>query len=150
MALMGLVTAANVALGALISVSTFGGLASSLGASALDAAVLAVFIMLVLRFRAHPERFIQTLTAAMGIGAVISAIGLPLQWMLPADPLEAGGAAQVALLLLQVLSLWVLVALGHVLRHALDTLLPLGIGLAFVYTLISGTLILALFSPALT
>ena len=145
--LLWLTTAVNIGLGALISVATFGGFGASLGASALDAAVLAAFIALMLRFRNHPERFVQTLTAAMGIGALVSAIGLPLQWLVPDDPQNAGGAAQVALLLLQLLSLWVLVVLGHVLRHALDTLLPLGIGLAFAYTLISGSFIFALFMP---
>jgi hypothetical protein len=103
-------------------------------------------VWLLLRFRSHPGRFVQAATAAIGVSAVIAAASLPLQWMLPTD--TAGGvtaAAETVSLALLLLIVWLQVALGHVLRHALDTSLMLGIGLAFLYAVVSGAIIQSLF-----
>jgi len=146
--LLALVAAANILLGTLGAMPTFQALGASFGASALDTALLSAFIWLLLRYHNHPERFIQTATAALGIGVVVSLAGFPLQLMMP-DDLSAPGA-QLPLTLLQLLALWILVAIGHVLRHALDIRLPLGIGLALLYAVASGAVILSLFQSHLT
>ena len=147
--LLALVAAANILLSTLGAIPTFGSVGAGFGASALDTAFLAAFIWALLRFHNRPERFVQTTTAALGIGVVVSVVSLPLQMMLPDDP-AAAESAQVPLALLQVLTLWILVAIGHVLRHALDVRLPLGIGLALLYAVTSGALILTFFLPPIS
>jgi hypothetical protein len=145
-ALLGLVAAVNVLIGTLLVSPALGNPFTALQASLLDTAILAGFVWLLLRFRSHPGRFVQAATAAIGVSAVIAAASLPLQWMLPTD--TAGGvtaAAETVSLALLLLIVWLQVALGHVLRHALDTSLMLGIGLAFLYAVVSGAIIQSLF-----
>jgi hypothetical protein len=143
--LLGLTAAVNVVIGAVVVTPTLGSPMTALMASLLDTLVLGGAVALLLRFRNHPERFVQTATAALGVSAVIAVLSLPLQWMLPADAESVTGTAEMASLLFLVLIIWLQVALGHVLRHALDVSLALGIGLAFLYSMISGVVIQSLF-----
>lgn len=144
-ALLGVTAAFNVAIGAVVVTPTLGNALTALMASLLDTAILAGTLWLLLRFRDHPARFVQAATAALGVSAVIAVLSLPLQWLLPADPDAVTAPAEAASLLFLVLIVWLQVALGHVLRHALDVTLPLGIGLAFLYSMISGVVIQGLF-----
>jgi hypothetical protein len=143
--LLGLTAAVNVVIGAVVVTPTLGSPMTALMASLLDTLVLGGAVWLLLRFRDHPARFVQTATAALGVSAVIAVLSLPLQWMLPADAESVTGTAEAASLLFLVLIIWLQVALGHVLRHALDVSLALGIGLAFLYSMISGVVIQSLF-----
>ena len=145
-ALLGLVAAVNVLIGTLLVTPALGNPFTALQASLLDTAILAGFVWLLLRFRSHPGRFLQAATAAIGVSAVIAAASIPLQWMLPTDTTEGvTAAAETVSLALLLLIVWLQVALGHVLRHALDTSLMLGIGLAFLYSVVSGAVIQSLF-----
>lgn len=145
--LLGLVAIVNVIIGTVLVSPALGNPFTAFTASLVDTAVLAGFVLLVLKFRNHPERFIQTATSAIGVSAVISALSLPLQWMMPA-PSEgmAAPSAESASLMLLILIVWLQVALGHVLRHAIDVSLMLGVGLAFLYSLFSGAAIQSLFN----
>ena len=143
--LLGLTAAVNVVIGAVVVTPTLGSPMTALMASLLDTLVLGGAVWLLLRFRDHPARFVQTATASLGGSAVIAVLSLPLQWMLPADAESVTGTAEAASLLFLVLIIWLQVALGHVLRHALDVSLALGIGLAFLYSMISGVVIQSLF-----
>jgi len=147
--LLVLVAAIGISIGTPAAAPAFGSLLAGFGISLVDAAVLAGFIAVLLQFRKHPERFVQTATSALGANLVLSAIGLPLQWALPQDPETAGMFGQIASVIFQFIILWVVVVIGHVLRHALGISLLAGVGLAFGYAILSGLVILSLFAPAL-
>ncbi len=144
--LLGMVAIVNVIIGTILVAPALGNPIAAFFASLMDTVILGAFVFLVLKFRNHPERFIQTAASAIGVSAVISALSLPLQWMLPVGPEGAAvPAAESASLMLLILIVWLQVALGHVLRHAIDVSLMLGIALAFLYSLFSGAAIQGLF-----
>jgi hypothetical protein len=144
-ALLMVVAAANIVVGAIVVAPALNNAFAAILASLVDTGVLLGFIWLLLRFRNHPKRFLQAATAALGVGAVIATLSLPLQALLPTDPNTITPAAQAASLLILVLVVWLQVALGHVFRHALDVTLLLGVGLAFLYSVVSENVIRGLF-----
>jgi len=144
-ALFGLVVAVNVVIGGGAAAGALGGPLQGFLGGVLDTAILALYLWLLLGFRNHRERFLQTATAALGVSAMVSAVSLPLQWALPADPEAITAVSEAASLLFLVLVVWLQVALGHVLRHALSVSLLLGVGLSFVYAFVSGILIQTIF-----
>ena len=141
-ALVALLALAGVIVGALGGMDMFGGLAPALGANLLDLVLSMTMLFLLLQFRGHPERWLQTAAAFLGLGllASITMVGLT-QVLLPL------GAASLVILIDIVLVVWLHMALGGVLRHALGIPLPLGIGIVFTYTLIAFSLISRVFPP---
>lgn len=106
-----------------------------------DILILVLVTFILLRLRHLPQRLLQTLSALAGTGAVIGLFGLPLA-LIPNIP-------QLLLLLLPIM-VWDLTVTGHILRHALNVSLPMGILTGIGYLLISLTLtiLLAPSSPA--
>ena len=116
----------------------------SLGSAALAAAVdtllLIVAAHLALRWRHAESRFLQTLTALAGCGALLSllawaAAGLTREWLPP--PWVWGPFL-----------LWYTLVFGHVLRHALSLTLPAGVALSLLYIILSMGVIGLLVNPA--
>ncbi|MEO6696545.1 MAG: hypothetical protein ABIN45_00890 [Gammaproteobacteria bacterium] len=91
-----------------------------------DTLTLAVLTYSLLMVRRLPQRLTQTLSALAGTGAVIGLFALPL--------VLVQNAAQVLLLLIM---LWSLTVTGHILRHALNVSLPMGILASMGYLLAS-------------
>jgi hypothetical protein len=141
-ALLGAVFAVNLLLGMAVMAGQFGGAGRALLASLLDAGVVAGLVYATLAFSGHPRRFVQTLTAMFGVAVLFSAMLAVVQWVAVSLNLEVI-AAFAGLLLLA----WVHVALGHVLRHALDMDLWAGIVIAIGYTVISLVLVSTYFPP---
>jgi len=141
-ALLGVLLASNLLLGTVMMAAQFGGVGSAFMASALDAGVVAGLLYAALRFSGHPGRFVQTLAAMYGITLMFSALLAVLQWVAVTLNLEVL-AAFASLVLLA----WVHVALGHVLRHALDMDLWAGIVIAIGFTVISLVLVSAYLPP---
>jgi hypothetical protein len=135
---------ANVAVGTASVTPTLGNALSGFLASILDTLLMTGFIWLVLNSKNKSERFLQAATAALGISLILTGVSLPLQMLIP-PAAEGTASAGTASLLFLGLVVWVQIALGHVLRHALDTGLLLGVGLAFAYSILSGMLIQMLF-----
>jgi hypothetical protein len=106
----------------------------------LDPLLLAAGTWLVLRLFRQQARFVQTLSAIYGTGAVLGIVlFLPVQWAITAtgagpESVPAGLAA---------LGLVVVFALvtGRILQHALETSLFLGVTLAFGYFLLINSLL---------
>lgn len=103
--------------------------------AALDAALVAGLLWALLWVRDLLNRLPQTLTALYGAGTVLQAFAIPLVLWQAA----AGGGAVVGLpeVLLWGWMIWHLLVVGHVLRHAVDTTLPLGTLLALLYVFVS-------------
>ncbi|WJW75234.1 hypothetical protein QVG61_12195 [Thiohalobacter sp. IOR34] len=128
----------------LISGLAYLSLSRSLGAAVLDSLILAAFVQLCLRLVGHPERFLQTLSAVFGCWLLLGILALPLTFALAAAP-ENGGGLGGLLLMLLVLLVWSLSVLGHILRHALEVPLAVGIGISLGYFLVSQFILEALF-----
>ncbi len=119
------------------------GLAVGMAQAAMDATLLAGFVWVTLKMRAHPERFIQTYAALLGISLVFTLVSWPIFEALPDEFGNEWSWAQIALL---GVVLWSLVAQGQVLRRALDVGAGVGLLLVFVYFMFSSLLIAAVFS----
>jgi hypothetical protein len=136
-------------LGMLLIGSSLGGLDRAFFAALIDLGVMLSWTGLLLGFKRHGERFLQTVTGLLGIGIVLGLLVLPLQLALadiPADA-ELGLITQLASVLLLFAMVWSMVVSGHVYRHALDVSLGLGMGLALSYSVIT-TLVIGLIFPA--
>lgn len=118
--------------------------ASAVAAAMLDAVLLMTMLRLVLSIQNRTARFLQSATAIFGSGIVLGLIALPLQLALDQSA-EASAITQLASIAYLILLIWSQLVVAHVLRHALDISLVLGVGLALTYAIVSGVLIQTLF-----
>ncbi len=91
---------------------------------------LLVWILLVV-FK-HRERMLQTITAVLGVDTVINFAFIPLLVSMPSAPGEAEASALQGFLLLGLL-VWGVMALGCILRHAVNVPLVSGAAMALAY-----------------
>lgn len=142
-ALLTVIIAANLTVGLALSLLETTWL-DSLVQSVVGILMLGSFLWLALYFSGKLSRLLQTATAAFGCDTLISAIAVPfLLWSR-----LAGDEAGVAEVLIMLLVLWQVSVVGHILRHALSASFMAGFGLAFVYTVASFGLMIALFPGA--
>jgi len=100
----------------------------------------------LLQLRSRNARFAQTATALLGAGVVLALAYLPLHWLTGPDP-QASAVSQTGALLILALMAWIQIVTGHILRHALDVHLVVGVVLSLGYTLFSMILFQLLFLP---
>ena len=117
---------------------------SAMAAAMTDAVLVLVLLRLVLMIQNHSARFIQSATAIFGSGILLGLIALPLQLSLDGAAENTQVPAIVSLAYL-VLLVWSQLVIAHILRHALDISFALGVGLALVYSVLSGVIIQTLF-----
>jgi hypothetical protein len=142
-ALLAFVIAANLGVGLALSLLETAWLDSFIQ-SVVGILMLAGFLWIALYFSGKLSRLLQTATAAFGCDTLISAIAVPfLLWSRLAG--DSGGVVEV---LITLLVLWQVAVVGHILRHALSASFMAGFGLAFMYTVASFKLIMALFPGA--
>ena len=112
-------------------------LSQALVAALLDTVFLTIISRVLLWARMLSARFIQTLTALAGSGTVMTLIALPLVLWQGLVGVTDVNVPTLPSWLLMVWMIWNVVVVGHILRHALSTVLPLGIVLAAVYAYIT-------------
>ncbi|MDJ0739376.1 MAG: hypothetical protein QNJ91_06645 [Gammaproteobacteria bacterium] len=139
-ALLALLALTGVVLGTANGVQMFGGAGAALGANLLDLLLTLVLLFVLLRFTGHAARWLQTATAFLGLGVLAGLIMLLVR-----APAQAFGITDVALLIDLVLAIWLHVALGNVLRHALDVPLLAGVLIVLSYTMIAFAVIARIF-----
>ena len=100
----------------------------------LDAGLLLAFFALVLAVWQRFERFNQTLSALLGTGAVIMLVALPFSLLVTLLPSSAW--TEVIGWALYVILGWNVLVTGHILRHALNTWLTLGVIIAGTYVVL--------------
>lgn len=101
----------------------------------LDLLLLSGLLHLVLVLQRRRGRFAQTLSALTGTGALMTLLAIPLiTWIAYQTTL---GAVELPSLLLLGLMLWSIAVMAHILRHAFDTSLGIGLLYALGYTLLS-------------
>ena len=110
-------------------------------AALLDTLLLSVLCYVLLWARLLGQRFIQTLTALAGSGAMLGWFTVPLILWQKQVVMPATGIAVLPSILLLLWMGWNVVVVGHILRHALSTAFVLGVGLAGAYAYITFQLI---------
>jgi hypothetical protein len=104
----------------------------------LDLVLLSGLLYWGLLLHRHPQRFEQTLSALTGVGTLMGLLALPpMLWIVTQT--ADGDVSLPSLLLLAMLG-WSITVIAHILRHAFETSLGLGILYALGYTLLSWTL----------
>jgi hypothetical protein len=139
-ALLALLAVTSVLLGMLNGAQMFGSVRAALGANLLDLMLTMGMLFVLLRFTGHAARWQQTTTAFVGLGVLAGLIMMGVRL-----PAEALGIKDVAVLIDLVLAVWLHVALGNVLRHALEVPLLAGVLIVLSYTMIAFNLIARLF-----
>ncbi|MGA9856129.1 MAG: hypothetical protein WBR29_12720 [Gammaproteobacteria bacterium] len=108
-----------------------------------DCALLVAFLALVLMLWQKFERFNQTAVALFGSGALIMIAAVPVSFV-ATMPDSTSVQIMVEVLIYAILA-WSILVIAHVIRHALDTKLFIGIFLAGAYTVINILLFALLF-----
>jgi hypothetical protein len=98
-------------------------LATAMASSVIEILLVSLITWVILRLHKKPERLMQTLTAIVGTGCIISLFAIPLIYS----------------------GIWNIMVLGHILRHALATTLGFGIVFAIIYIVITTYLISLVF-----
>lgn len=142
-ALLALLAVLSVLVGAFNGVTVFGSLRAALGANLIDLLLTLLLLYAVLQARGHAARWQQTASAFLGLGALAGVLMLLIR-----GPAEALGVADVAMLFDLVLAIWLHIALGNVLRHALDVPLLAGVIIVLSYTVMAFNLISRVFPLA--
>jgi hypothetical protein len=141
-ALLVLLAALGVLIGGVNGAALFGGLGAALGANLLDLVLSMVTLFILLQLRGHAPRWLQTASAFLGLGALAGLV------MLAVRPFaELMGATEFSTLADLILAIWLHVALGSVLRHALGVPLLAGVVIVLAYTLTAFSIITRTFPP---
>ncbi|MCF6283448.1 MAG: hypothetical protein L3J28_14805 [Candidatus Polarisedimenticolaceae bacterium] len=106
--------------------------AAALLESFIGASLLLITLKGMLYLRQIEARFIQSATALMGSGLILSLIALPLLVLA-----GNGGEPTLAGTLLLLLVMWSIIILAHILRHTFTLPLPLAISFGLLYTFFS-------------
>jgi len=120
------------------------GIGLSLVSGVIDTALLCALTATLLYATRLQVRLTQTLSALAGTGTLVGLVALPISSWLQAA--QAGGSetATPALILLLLVG-WSLAVMGHILRHALSTVLILGLVIASVMYWVTISIMTALF-----
>jgi hypothetical protein len=112
----------------------------AVGMGLVDTLFMVLFCWLLLRVTNRPARFVQTLTALAGTGAVLGVAGLPMIWQAGRAP--AGDTPGAMLVLGWLLLLvWSVAVKAHIFRHALSSPYAAGVLVAILHTLLAITLL---------
>jgi hypothetical protein len=143
-ALLVLLALLSVAVGTVNGAELFGGVRIAFAANLLDLVLSLVLVFALLQIKGRLARWLQTMTAFLGLGVLAGLVMLLLR-----SPAEALGVAQLATFIDLILAIWLHVALGSVLRHALDIPLLAGVIIMLSYTVIAFNLIARVFPPVM-
>jgi hypothetical protein len=115
--LLALFAIVSIVLGVANGAQMFGGIRAALGANLLDLALTLGFVYALLALTGRPARWLQTATAFIGLGVLADLV----------------------------VAIWLHVALGSVMRHALDLPLLAGVLIVLSYTVMAFSLIVRIF-----
>jgi hypothetical protein len=144
-ALLVMLAVLNVLVGTVNGAGLFGGARAAFGANLLDLFLTMVLLFALLQFKGHVARWQQTASAFFGLGVLAGLIMLFIK-----SPAEAMGVGRLAMLVDLFLAIWLHIALGNVLRHALGIPLLAGVMIMLSYTVLAFNLIARIFPPVLT
>ena len=129
----------NLLVGVLMATGVKLGLGEAIAESLFEILLMLGALYLALKIYKKRSRFNQTATALMLSEVLIGLFALPLvSWNQRTQSLESG-------ILLLLLIFWSIVVLGHILRHAFNIPLNVGIAVGVAYTLLTLNLTAVLF-----
>lgn len=102
----------------------------------LSLAVQLIFTFIVLRALNKGARFVQTITATLGISILFNLLSWPALSVLADEALEAGVRSSMSLLFLMLIS-WEVLVKAHIYRHALEIKMFSALTLSFSLLFIS-------------
>lgn len=141
--LLGLILAVNLPVSLVGTGQLFGGPWPAIQAYLIDTVIVLGLIWFVLRVGDKQPRFVQTVTGYLGISLLFGVAALPLHLLAAVTLLQPLiGLAQLALVA------WAHVAFGHVLRHALEVDLWVGVLIAIGFTLVELSVVYQIVPPA--
>jgi hypothetical protein len=111
-----------------------------------DALFVAAWYWLLLAIARRRERYLQTATALFGLQTVLAAPSMAMIWLMQRLDQQANLRVPVYIAALA-LAIWTLVAIGHILRAALERPLGLCLILALLQMLVEELLFLRIFGP---
>jgi hypothetical protein len=117
------------------------GIGLALLSAGVDTGLLIGLAYLALWVRGYQGRTMQTVTALVTTGTLFEIISLPLVAYL--QQASADNPSNLSILLL-LLIIWNIAVIGHILRHAIDVVLWLGIGISLLYVYTSMRVMVAL------
>jgi hypothetical protein len=138
--LLALFAIVSIVLGVANGAQMFGGIRAALGANLLDLALTLGFVYALLALTGRPARWLQTATAFIGLGVLAGLVMLVVRGLT-----EPMGVTDIAVLADLVVAIWLHVALGSVMRHALDLPLLAGVLIVLSYTVMAFSLIVRIF-----
>ncbi len=141
-ALLVLLSIVSTLFGTLLLGELLGGYEAALGANLMDLALTMLFLFALLQITGHAPRWLQTATAVMGLTVLVGVVSFTVDRLSVA--LQVRDLQAVVDLALMI---WIHVAVGHVIRHAIGVPLAAGIVLIFGYTLFSQVMIFQVFPP---
>ncbi len=116
-------------------------IALSLLSAGIDTVMLIGLAYLALWIRGYQGRSVQTVTALTATGTLFELISWPLVAYL--QQTSADDPSSLSLLLL-LLIIWSIAVIGHILRHAIDVTIWLGVGISLLYVYTSMRVMVAL------
>jgi hypothetical protein len=105
-------------------------------ASIIELFLIMIFTLAILQSVGKSSRWIQTVTALIGTGIIISIIAFPAYLLIGVgelNDLQTGTAPSIGLMLLAALSCWNIAIMAHILRHALEVNFAIALFLAIMY-----------------
>ena len=112
----------------------------ALQASFLESVLIVIITIAILRFSRRQERWLQTLTALVGTGCIMSLMALPIFYVSTLSSPDAQLRVIIFLLYMGLL-VWNIIVMAHILRYALDTSFVFGVIFALTYIFITSILI---------
>jgi hypothetical protein len=109
---------------------------SAILAALLDTSLLMVITSSLLLIVRYPARINQTLTALAGTSSILGILSIPLLFWLKQLQLQPNEVALPELLLIGLI-VWNIVVYAHILRHALEVPLVMGVGLTIITHLLT-------------
>jgi len=106
-----------------------------------DIVMLIAFLWLLLRVAGYSSRFRQTLTALLGISALLSVLSMPFSiWH--QISIDRGSGAALPSTVIFAITLWSIAIDGHILSRALSKSYGIGLMVAVVYFFLNTTVLL--------
>ena len=113
--------------------------------SLLDLGVLYMFTLVLLSSK--KERVHQTFNAFLGSGIIIGIFSAICSYLFEIDP-ETETISDAGIIVFLLIFVWIVIVFGHIIRHAVDTSLSIGIALGLGYVIIN-TIVIITFSDLL-
>lgn len=111
---------------------------------AIEMGLLVVFLKIGLKVTHKSERFIQTMSALIGVGMVISLISIPIYYLLIPQFLQQQELTQSVINITLLLLIWNLAVISHIFKRSLEISTLMSAVIAFNYLIVFELIVISL------